>query len=116
MPPRAWRVRINDALEAVQRVLVYVEGVTFQQFAADPKTIDAVSYAIIVVGEAASNVPDFIAREAPTVPWADIRGMRNRITHEYFGIDVGVLWATVVEDLPRLRGEFRALLARNDLP
>ena len=82
MPLRDWRVRANDILEAVNRARTYVEGLTFEQFVADSRNVDATSYAIFVIGEAAKSIPEQIALAAPQIPWADIRGMRNRIAHE----------------------------------
>lgn len=91
MPPREWRIRLGDMVQAAERALGYVQGLTYEQFAADRRTIDAVSYAIVVIGEAASALKDVGPALAPEVPWADIRSMRNRVTHEYFGVDVKVL-------------------------
>ncbi len=116
MPPRDWRLRANDILEAAERAQIYVQGLTLEQFAADPRNVDAVSYAIMVIGEAAKSIPESVAIAAPDIPWSDIRGMRNRIAHEYFGVDLEVLWHTVTDDLPQLYLMFRALLDRNDLP
>ncbi len=115
MPPREWRVRVSDIVDAAERALGYVQGLTFERFAADLRTVDAVSYAIVVVGEAAKAVPEAIMLAAPEVPWADIRGMRNKVAHEYFGVDVKVLWQTVREDLPPLLVTLRGLAARSDL-
>jgi uncharacterized protein with HEPN domain len=115
VPHRDWRVRVNDIAEAAERAIGYVEGLTFEQFAADARTVDAVSYAIVVIGEAAKAIPETVAVAAPEIPWADIRGMRNKIAHEYFGVDVKVLWQTVREDLPQLLASLRALVARSDL-
>jgi uncharacterized protein with HEPN domain len=115
VPPREWRIRVNDLVEAAERALAYVEGQSFEQFAADRRTVDAVSYAIVVIGEAAKAIPERVTLATPEIPWADIRGMRNRVAHEYFGIDVNVLWQTAREDLPSLLESMRALLARADL-
>ncbi len=115
MPPREWRARLDDMVQAAERALGYVQGITFEQFSADPKTVDAVSYAIVVIGEAATALKDAGPDLAPELPWADIRGMRNRIAHEYFGVDVKVLWQTVREDLPPLLATLRALASRSDL-
>jgi uncharacterized protein with HEPN domain len=101
-------------IQAAERALGYVRGLTFEQFSADPKTIDAVSYAIVVIGEAASALKDAGPEMAPELPWADIRGMRNRVAHEYFGVDVKVLWETVREDLPSLLVALRRSLAGSD--
>ncbi len=115
MPPREWRVRLTDIVEATERALGYVRGLTFDQFASDPRTVDAVSYAIVVIGEAVKAVPEAITLAAPEIPWADVRGMRNKVAHEYFGVDVKVLWQTVREDLPPLLAALKALGARSDL-
>lgn len=109
MPPREWRARLDDMVQAAERALGYVQGLTYEQFVADRKTIDAVSYAIVVIGEAASALKDVGPTLAPELPWADIRGMRNRVAHEYFGVDVKVLWETAQEDLPQLLAALRML-------
>jgi uncharacterized protein with HEPN domain len=106
---------VNDLVAAAERALGYVEGRSFEQFSVDRRTVDAVSYAIVVIGEAAKAIPERVTSATPEIPWADIRGMRNRVTHEYFGIDVTVLWQTVREDLPALLESLRALQARADL-
>jgi uncharacterized protein with HEPN domain len=93
-------------------LVAYVQGLTFEQFAGDPRTVDAVSYAIVVIGEAVKAIPDAVSRAAPEIPWADIRGMRNKVAHEYFGVDVKVLWQTIREDLPTLLAMLRMLLMR----
>lgn len=115
MPLREWRVRVADIVEATERALGYVQSLTFEQFAADPRTIDAVSYAIVIIGEAVKAIPENVTVATPEIPWADIRGMRNRVAHEYFGVDVKVLWQTVREDLPPLLAALRTLAARSDL-
>jgi uncharacterized protein with HEPN domain len=114
VPPREWRVRLADMIAAAERALGYVQGLTFEQFAADPRTVDAVSYAIVVIGEAATALKDAGPKLAPEIPWSDIRGMRNQVAHEYFGVDVKVLWQTVREDLPALLASLRGVLARPD--
>ena len=112
MPPREWRIRLGDMIQAAERALGYVQGLTYEQFAADRKTIDAVSYAIVVIGEAAAALKEAGPALAPEIPWSDLRGMRNRVTHEYFGVDVRVLWETATSDLPPLLASLRAALAR----
>jgi len=101
---------------AAERALGYVQGLTFEQFAADPRTVDAVSYAIVVIGEAATALKDAGPKLAPEMPWSDIRGMRNQVAHEYFGVDVKVLWETVRVDLPPLVAAMKAVVSRSDLP
>ena len=112
MPPRNRRLRIEDMLEAVERIQRYTAGMTFEAFSEDHRTIDAVVRNFEVLGEAARHVDDDLAGQAPEVPWADVRGMRNVVMHEYFGVDLTTVWKTVSDDLAPLRTALLALLAR----
>ena len=83
----------------------YVEGLTKEDFLADKRTQQAVVMNLIIIGEAASKLMDVHAeftQRYPQVPWRSMRGMRNRIAHGYFDIDLNVVWNTVQEDLPAL--------------
>jgi len=113
VPPREWRLRVADIASAAERAMAYVRGLTFEQFVADPRTVDAVSYAIVIIGEASKAIPEDVAVAAPEIPWADVRGMRNKVAHEYFGVDVQVLWNTVRDDLPPLLPALRNLAGIN---
>ena len=79
-------------------------------FLADPKTIDAVSRCVEIVGEASRFVPDEVTNAHSAVPWRLMRGMRNVIAHEYFGVTSETLWKTVREDLPSIIEPLRAVL------
>ena len=70
----------------------------------------AVIRAVEVIGEAATNVPDEIRSKHPSLPWRDIRGMRNKLVHQYFGINMEVVWKTILEDLPMIVGEIEKIL------
>ena len=85
-----------------QENLRYVEGLTFEDFARDDKTFDAVIRQLTVLGEAASHVPDEIIAGTPEIPWFEIRGMRNIVVHEYFGINREIVWRTATKNIPEL--------------
>ena len=102
MPFREWLFRINDILDAVSAINQYVAGMTYKDFLADRKTIDAVIRNLIIIGEAASHIPEEIARTHPEVPWIDMKAMRNFVIHEYFGVSDKILWDTIQIDLPPL--------------
>lgn len=110
MPRREWDIRIDDMIAAVDKILRYTAGMDKATFAADERTIDAVVRNLIVIGEAAGHVPEEVVAASPQIPWARMRGMRNLAVHEYFGIDVNVLWDTVAVNLPTLPPLLRELL------
>ena len=91
MPPRAWRLRVEDILEAIARIERYIGDLSFEQFAADQKTVDAVVRTLEVIGEAVRHLPADQEPLPAGVPWTDIAGMRNILIHEYFGVDVSII-------------------------
>ncbi len=94
MPPsRDWSLRVGDILGAVARIGRYTERLTLERFARDEKTIEAVCFALIVIGEAAARISEADQARAPEVPWRKMRAMRNIAAHEYFGLDVETLCA-----------------------
>lgn len=82
----------------------------YETFSRDNKTVYAVIRAVEVIGEAAANVPDEIRSKYPSLPWRDIRGMRNKLVHQYFGVNMEVVWQTIQEDLPMITGELENIL------
>ncbi|MBI2854960.1 MAG: DUF86 domain-containing protein [Chloroflexi bacterium] len=110
MRPRDWRIRLEDILEAINRVTTYTEGMSYQQFCRDTKTVDAVVRNLEIIGEAARYVGPDLEEKHPEVPWDRMRGMRNILAHEYFGVDLSILWQTVQHDLPPLVPLLRAVL------
>jgi uncharacterized protein with HEPN domain len=85
LPPREWRLRVEDILDAVARIEQYVNGLSFEQFQLDQKTIDAVVRNLEVIGEAVRHLSADQDQLPADVPWTDIAGMRNVLIHEYFG-------------------------------
>jgi len=110
VPPRDWRLRIRDIVAAIQRIQRYTAGLTFELFQRDEKTVEAVCFALVVIGEAATHVPDAVQASAPGIPWRKMRGMRNIAAHEYFGLDIETVWQTATRDVPALEGQLEALL------
>ena len=72
------------------------------EFCTDSKTIDAVVRNLIVIGEASRHIPESIEQRHPEVPWRTMRGIRNVVVHEYFGVDAEIVWETPRHDLPPL--------------
>ena len=111
--------RVEDYLEhiaeAITRATHYLQGMdTFAAFQEDQRSQDAVARNIEIIGEAATKIqklaPDFIA-EHDELPWAQMRAMRNLVIHEYFFLDLKIVWSTVRDDLPQLKKTIDGLLA-----
>lgn len=104
---------VEHMIEAIRLVRGYVGGMSREGFIADKKTQQAVILNILVVGEAATQIgndyPEW-AGSYPDVPWRQMRGMRNRMAHGYFDIDLNVVWDTVQQSLPELEGKLLAIL------
>jgi uncharacterized protein with HEPN domain len=77
----------------------------------DEKTVEAVCFALVVIGEAVTHVPDDVKAMDPQIPWRKMKGMRNIAAHEYFGIDVTTVWLTATVDVPALKPLLEKLLA-----
>ena len=111
MPRRDWRLRVADILAAAERIARYTAALHESAFARDERTVEAVCFALVVIGEAATHVPDDVQAAAPQIPWRNMKGMRNIAAHEYFGIDVATVWQTATVDVPALRPLLERLLA-----
>lgn len=108
MSHRSWKFRIEDIIEAVDRIFHYVKDLNYDCWIKDQKTIDAVIRNLEIIGEAAANVPQEIQDLYVDIPWYQMKGMRNILIHEYFGVDNDVLWNTIKKDLPVLKEKLQA--------
>jgi uncharacterized protein with HEPN domain len=107
---RDWRFRVRDILSAVRAIESYTDGMTYDEFAADARTIDAVVRNLMTLGESTRWIPEQIREAHREVPWRTMRGVRNVVAHEYFGVDSEILWETVRSDLPPLVPQLEAIL------
>jgi uncharacterized protein with HEPN domain len=108
--PRDWTIRIEDILESISKIHRYLEGLSFDQFSEDDRTVDAVVRNFGIIGEAVLHVPENIRLAHPELPWPQMRGLRNLVIHEYFGISLEILWNTAQKDLSPLVNPLRQLL------
>jgi uncharacterized protein with HEPN domain len=105
------RVYLEDILEAAGKISKYVAGMDFPAFAADSKTQDAVVRNLEIIGEAVRTLPEEIRSLRPAVDWRRISGLRNILIHEYFGVDVAIVWDIVQNKVPGLEAAVRTMLA-----
>ena len=103
------RQRLEDILEAIERIEKYASGgrATFDR---DELVQTWVLHHLQIIGEAVRGLSDEIRSAHPDIPWAQIAAMRNILVHDYFGIDLEEVWAAVVRDLPQLKAKIAAAL------
>jgi len=93
---------ISDIREAIDRITRYVSGMTYDEFLEDTKTQDAVIRNIEIIGEATKRLSRRIRDESPDVPWRQMAGSRDRLIHDYFGVNIDIVWQIADIELPRL--------------
>ena len=103
MSERDAEVLLEDILQAMSKIERYCSGMDQASFLADDKTADAVVRNIGIIGEAVKQLPANFKDQHPGVPWNQIAGLRNRIVHDYAGIDLEIIWEVVQSSLPRFR-------------
>ena len=94
---------VNDIRESIDRIGEYTRGMSLEDFAKDQKSIDAVARNLEIMGEAANRLPDEYKESHSEIEWFKIVGLRHRIVHEYFGVDLEIIWRILQKDLPELR-------------
>jgi len=104
------KLLIEDILECIKKIERYVDDMDFALFKEDEKTIDAVIKNLETIGEAAQHIPDDIKARHKQVPWRGIIGLRNRIVHGYFNIDLEIIWGIVRQELPDLKVQLEHIL------
>ncbi len=93
---------MEDILESAQRIIEYTEEMTYEEFSLDNKTVDAVIRNFEIIGEASKLLPEELKEKYSSIDWYRIRGFRNRIVHDYFGVDLEIVWKIRYEQIPVL--------------
>ncbi|MHB8763140.1 MAG: HepT-like ribonuclease domain-containing protein [Deferrisomatales bacterium] len=104
------RMFLSDILARCDRLLAYTSEMDFASFSADPKTFDAVTRNLQIIGEAVRRISPETRAAHPEVPWRKIAGLRDLVIHEYFGIDEEIVWDAAKNHIPRLRERVQAIL------
>ena len=101
---------LADMVEAIEKIRRYVQGMDLDAFIEDERTSDAVVRNLEIIGEAAARLPEEFTGSHASIPWAQIVGLRNRIVHGYFGIDLSLVWNIITHDIPPLHAQLQNLL------
>jgi len=102
MSKRTAELLVEDILESCHKIMDYTKGISFEEFVADSKTSDAVIRNFEIIGEAANRLPEEFKELHQDIDWFRIRGFRNRIVHDYFGVDYSIVWQVKETYLPLL--------------
>jgi len=101
---------LNDIIEYANKAESFLEGVSLEDFMRNEEKGLAVIRALEVIGEAARNIPKPIRKKYPNIPWDEMTGMRDKLIHDYFGVNLEVVWRTVKEDLSSMTNEVIELM------
>jgi len=107
---RTYIMFLEDILSAMSRIAEYTVGYDFETFKKDYKTVDAVIRNFEVIGEASKNIPHEIKQKYPEVPWNEMYLLRNKVSHEYFGVDYEIIWDVATNYLPENRNQIKVIL------
>ena len=102
MSERDPRLYCDDILESGNAILDFIQDLSFEDFSNDRKTYSAVIREFEIIGEAVGKLPESFRQSCPDVEWQDIKDFRNLLIHEYFGIDLEIIWKVIEDDLPVL--------------
>ncbi len=105
MSKRDSKLLLADILDAVEKIKKYTSGLTYDMFIEDSKTLDAVIRNFEIIGEAANQLPEEFKDKYPAIEWFRIIGFRNRIVHDYMGVDYKIVWTIVQNYIDKLSAD-----------
>lgn len=103
-------MHFEDILTSMNRIAEYIDGYTFLNFKRDYKTVDAVIRNFEIIGEASKNLPKEIKEKYSEIPWTEMYLLRNKVSHEYFGVDYEIIWDVATNYLPENKLQIENIL------
>lgn len=110
MTQRQEGLYIGDIIQAISHIEIYTKRISQEKFCSQQMVIDAVIRNFEIIGEAAKHISKKTKSQYPEIPWRDMADMRNKVIHEYFGVDIDIVWETIEKSLPKLKRMLRKLL------
>jgi uncharacterized protein with HEPN domain len=108
---RAHDLYLKDILDAIRKIENYTENLTYEEFLKDELRQDGIVKNLEVIGEAVKNIPDDLREKKPHIEWKKIAGLRDILTHEYFGINLEIVWDVIWNKIPGLKTNVIDLLS-----
>ena len=115
MSKREFRDSLIDVWKEIEHIDKFSASLDYEGLIEDEKSLYAIVRCFEIIGEAVKNIPEQVKEKYYQIPWKDIGGMRDKLIHEYFGIDFEILWETIKHRIPELRGEWLKILEEFDL-
>jgi uncharacterized protein with HEPN domain len=110
MSKRNPHILLEDMLLSMEKITSYIKEMDKDAFVKDARTVDAVVRNLEIIGEAASRIPEEFRINHPQIPWRRATGLRNRVIHEYFGVDLDIVWSVITLDLPPMKSGVQQIL------
>lgn len=101
---------LQDILDSIQQIEIYITDLDFEDFASQRLIVDAVVRNLEIIGEAAKNLPEDFRQQHQDIPWKNMIGLRNIVIHEYFGIDMSIIWEIITKDLLSIKPTIQNLV------
>ena len=108
--PKDPKIFLGHIMESIDRIEKNTDSLSWPEFADSENIQDIAARRLEIIGEAVTNIPDFFRKQYPKIPWKKIAGFRNVLIHEYFDIDINLVWKIIKKDLPKLKKQIAAIL------
>ena len=102
---------INDMLKCIKHISNYTSNLSFDEFSSNFMMVEACLYNIQIIGEAVTKLPEDVRTDNPHIPWMLIKGMRNRLIHDYMGTDLELVWNIIIKELPAFENSLQEIYA-----